>query len=112
MISSCLLKKLKLYITNDYYDMTTSFRCLKNYLINNFFFLILVKAFKKYCNNHCCVFQCVIWVSLYNQELMSSAKWREGASNCTNHLLSNHTYSKYGQKDGFKISVSKWVGNY
>ena len=29
-----------------------------------------------------------------SQELMSAAKRREGASNCTNHLLSNHTFSK------------------
>ena len=32
----------------------------------------------------------------------------EGASNCSKHLQN----SKYGQNDGFKISVPKWVGNY
>ena len=46
---------------------------------------------------------------------MSAAKRREGASNSIDHLLSNHTFSKTpnnGQKDGFQISVPKWVGNY
>ena len=46
---------------------------------------------------------------------MSAAKRREGdvklqvPSVVESHFQQN---SKYGQKDGFKISVPKWVGNY
>ena len=52
----------------------------------------------------------------YIRSAAYGVKRHKGAINCTNQpsVVESHFQqnSKYGQKNGFKISVPKWVGNY